>query len=254
MPPEARRKPKVTGLEKVAERTGLRLGVPAGIKRVIAVHSGKGGVGKTFISVALAKSFEQQGLSVGLLDADIDCPNVAQTLGVEGAIVTSERKKMLPLLHKKIKVMSMANIVKKEDQALLWRGPIVSRVVDQFIHDTEWGELDVLIVDLPPGTSDVPITVLQILKPCEVLLVTTGHPLSVLDARKAFLMAEKTGNRVIGVIQNMKHEAFDDEYALADFLRQYDVPLLAAVGLLSAKDKEAFRLEEVVQKLCTEVV
>lgn len=253
MPQEARRKPKVTGLEKVAERTGLRLGVPAGIKRVVAVHSGKGGVGKTFISVALAKSFARDGLKVGLLDADIDCPNVSQTLGLGGTIVTSERKKMVPLLHEKIKVMSMANIVKNEDQALLWRGPIVSRVVDQFIHDTEWGELDVLIVDLPPGTSDVPITVLQILKPCDVLLVTTGHPLSVLDARKAFLMAEKTGNRVIGVIQNMKHEAFDDEHALTDFLAQYDVPLLAEVELLSAVGKSEFVFENAVQKFCAVV-
>ena len=249
-----KRKPKVTGLEKVAERTGLRLGVPAGIKRVIAVHSGKGGVGKTFISVALAKSFAQEGLKVGLLDADIDCPNISQMLGLGGTIVTNERKKMVPLLHENIKVMSMGNIVKNEDQALLWRGPIVSRVVDQFVNDTEWGELDVLIVDLPPGTSDVPITVLQILRPCEVLLVTTGHELSVLDARKAFLMAEKTGNRTIGVIQNMKHEAFDDEDAVEDFLEQYEVPLLATVELLSAKDKKDFTLPRVVERLLREVV
>ena len=249
-----KRKPKVTGLEKVAARTGLRLGIPSGIRRVIAVHSGKGGVGKTFIAVTLAKSFAREGLKVGLLDADIDCPNVAQMLGLGGTIVTSERKKMLPLHHENIKVMSMANIVKNEDQALLWRGPIVSRVIDQFVNDVEWGDLDVLIVDLPPGTSDVPITVLQILKPCDVVLVTTGHPLSVLDARKAFLMAEKTGNRVIGVVQNMKHEAFDDEQALSNFLNQYEVPLLATVELLSAQERDRFVFENAVQKFSTDIV
>ena len=245
MTDEPRRKPKVTGLEKVAERTGLRLGIPAGIKRVIAVHSGKGGVGKPFVAVSLAKSFAQQGLKVGLLDADIDCPNVPPMIDLKGTIVTNAEKKMVPLMHEGIKIISMANIVKSDDQALLWRGPIVSRVVDQFVNDVAWGELDVLIVDLPPGTSDVPITSLQILKPCDVLLVTTGHPLSVLDARKAFLMAEKTGNRIIGIIQNMKHEAFDDENALGDFLKQYEVPLLASIPLLSAKERQDFVLKTV---------
>lgn len=193
--------PNVRGL--TTGRSGLKKGIPDGVKRVIAVHSGKGGVGKTFVTVNLAVFLAQKGYKVGVLDADIDCPNVLLALGLEGKLVASADKKIVPLRKHGLKVISMASIEEMANRAIMWRGPVISKVIEQFVHDTDWGELDFLLVDLPPGTSDAPLSVLQILRGAEVLVVTTGQKLALLDAKKSISMCRELQASILGVVENM---------------------------------------------------
>lgn len=205
---------KVSGMGGAgSQKTGLRRGTPEGIKRVLAVHSGKGGVGKTFVAINLALGLASKGARVGLLDADVDCPNVMKVLGLKGTLAANGAEKIVPLEYQSgagrtLKVLSMAPMLKNEDDVLMWRGPIVSRVVDQFIHDTAWGELDFLVVDLPPGTSDIPLTIFHILEGAELIVVTTPQELALLDARRAIKMARQMNAKIIGLIENMSGEIF----------------------------------------------
>ena len=189
-------------------RAGLRTGIPKGIKRVILVHSGKGGVGKTFVSVNLALALAKNQHQVGLLDADVDCPNVLKMLGISGILKAGANKKIVPIKQYGIKFVSMAPIIASEDKVLMWRGPVTSKVIEQFIHDTDWGKLDFLIVDMPPGTSDIPISVLTILQGAEVLIVTTPAELALMDAKRALGLAKNHGARILGIIENMSGEIF----------------------------------------------
>lgn len=206
-------KPKVKGLER-SSKAGLKPGVPVGIHKVIAVHSGKGGVGKTFVAVNLAVYLASIGKKVGLLDADIDCPNVMKVLGIKGQLKANAQQKIVPLELVRpgcinVKVVSMAPIIADEARAIMWRGPVISKVVEQFVHDVEWGELDMLIVDLPPGTSDAPLSVLDILREkCQVLIVTTPQTLALMDAQKAAFMARSFGIPILGVLENMSGSIF----------------------------------------------
>lgn len=201
-------KPNVKGLDAVGMRKGLRKGVPDSIKKIIAVHSGKGGVGKTFVAVHLALYLAKEGLRVGLLDADIDCPNVMKMLRIDGILKANGEKKIVPLEKMGVQVVSVAPMLQQEDQVLLWRGPILSKVVEQLIHDVAWPALDYLIVDLPPGTSDIPISILQMLDQAQVLLVTTPQELALLDARKSYHLAKKMQREVIGIVENMSGDLF----------------------------------------------
>lgn len=199
--------PKVKGL--IAHpRTELRRGIPSGIKKIIAVHSGKGGVGKTFVAVNLAALLAKKGYAVGLLDADIDCPNVIKMLQLSGKLTVDKNRKIVPLEKFGIKVVSMAPMLNNEDEVLLWRGPIVSRVVEQFLFDVAWNSLDFLIVDLPPGTSDVPLTLFQIVKEAKLLLVSTPQELALLDAKKSIVMAKRLNIDILGIIENMAGPIF----------------------------------------------
>jgi len=197
---------KVKGIQ-APMKPGVRRGGLEKIKRIIAVHSGKGGVGKTFVAVNFAAFLANKGLRVGLLDADVDCPNVLQMLKVEGKLLANEEKMIVPLEKFGMKIVSMAPLL-ENDEALLWRGPIVSRVLEQFLYDVDWGKLDVLVVDLPPGTSDIPLTLYHMLPRSEVLLVTTPHELGLLDAKKALAMAKKLKVEILGVVENMSGEVF----------------------------------------------
>ena len=222
---------KVSGIQAV--KTGVRKGGLENIRRVIAVHSGKGGVGKTFVAVNFAAYLAEKGLKVGLLDADVDCPNVLHLLKIEGKLLANEKKMIVPLEKFGMKIVSMAPLLANEDEALLWRGPIVSRVLEQFLYDVEWGGLDVLVVDLPPGTSDIPLTLYRMLPRTEVLLVTTPHMLGLLDAKKAAAMAKKCGVKVLGIVENMGGDIFGNESskAVADGL---NVPFLGSIPLNAA--------------------
>jgi len=180
-----------------------------GIKRIIGVYSGKGGVGKTTISINLAASLAQKGFRVGLLDADIDCPNVTRALGIEGELdLDVLDKRIIPHEKHGLKVVSMASLQKKEDDAIIWRGPMLTDTLMKFLGTTVWGSLDYLIIDLPPGTSDIPLTIMQFLRPDGIILVTTPRSIAEVDARKSANLAKLTNVKILGVIENMSGDIF----------------------------------------------
>jgi ATP-binding protein involved in chromosome partitioning len=171
------------------------------IKHRIAVFSGKGGVGKTTVAVNLAYGFHAEGFSTGILDADITGPNVAKMLGVDGRPeVINDR--MLPSERDGVKMISMAGLLKK-GQPLIWRGPVRSKVIHQFLADVEWGELDYMIADLPPGTGDEILSIGQQMKPDYAVIVTTPQEVSVMDAERAVTMAQELQIPFIGIVENM---------------------------------------------------
>jgi Mrp family chromosome partitioning ATPase len=173
----------------------------ARIRHRIAVFSGKGGVGKTTVSVNLAYALQSEGFSTGILDADITGPNVAKMLGVDSELIVLDSK-MIPFEKYGAKMISMASLL-KNGQALIWRGPMRSKVINQFLADVEWGQLDYLIADLPPGTGDEILTIAQQMKPDYAVIVTTPQEVSVIDAERAIDMAKQLKIPFIGVVENM---------------------------------------------------
>ena len=171
------------------------------INHRIAVFSGKGGVGKTTVSVNLAFCFQMEGFSTGILDADITGPNVAKVLGINDELIILN-KSIIPFQKDNIKMISIAGLI-KPGQPVIWRGPMRSKVINQFLADVDWGELDYLIADLPPGTGDEILTIAQKMKPDYAIIVTTPQEVSVIDAERAITMAKKLEIPFIGVIENM---------------------------------------------------
>jgi ATP-binding protein involved in chromosome partitioning len=173
-----------------------------GVKNVVAVASGKGGVGKSTVAVNLAVALAQAGAAVGLLDADITGPNVPLMIGAEGAPSASPENRIIPLERHGVKVMSIAFFV-PEGQPIVWRGPLVGGAIQQFLRDVDWGDLDYLVVDLPPGTSDAQITLAQAVPISGAVLVTTPQQVSLSDVEKALAMFRRMSVPVIGVVENM---------------------------------------------------
>jgi ATP-binding protein involved in chromosome partitioning len=173
-----------------------------GVKNVIAVVSGKGGVGKTTVSVNLAVALAQVGASVGLLDADITGPNIPLMMGLEGQPVASASNKITPLERYGVKTISIQFFV-PEGQPIVWRGPLVGGAIQQFLRDVEWGELDYLVIDLPPGTSDAQLTLAQAVPISGAVLVTTPQEVSLLDVQKAHAMLKRMNVPVTGIVENM---------------------------------------------------
>ncbi len=175
------------------------------IKHKIMVLSGKGGVGKSTVSTGLALSLAQQGYSVGILDIDITGPNVPKMMGLDGRRLHVENKRIHPAQgHLGVKVISMAFLLEDEDTPVVWRGPIKLGAIQQFIGDVEWGELDYLVIDFPPGTSDEPLTVAQSLPDIDgMVIVTTPQQVALLDSRKSITFSESLKVPVIGVVENM---------------------------------------------------
>jgi ATP-binding protein involved in chromosome partitioning len=220
--------------ERAALTTKLRGGVEGrSIKlspktRVIAVASGKGGVGKSSLTVNLASALAATGLEVGVLDADIYGHSVPHMLGVTQKPVVVD-KMIVPPVAYDLRLMSIGFFL-DDNQPVMWRGPMLHRALEQFLQDVHWGELDVLVVDMPPGTGDVSISLGQLLPRAEAVIVTTPQPLAQEVAARAATMAQKTGMRVVGVIENMTSEVFGSGggQRLADEL---GVPLLGCVPL-----------------------
>lgn len=182
---------------------GQNKSAPSNIKNVIAVASGKGGVGKSTVAVNLAVILAQKGAKVGLLDADIYGPNIPTMMGVE-RLGGAANEKILPGEGHSVKVMSIGFMVKPE-QALIWRGPMLHSAIKQFISDVEWGELDYLIVDLPPGTGDVQLSLSQTLELQGGVIVTMPQQVSLDDALRGINMFQELGIPIFGVIENMSY-------------------------------------------------
>jgi len=211
------------------------------VKNIIAVASGKGGVGKSTTSVNLALALQKEGAKVGLLDADIYGPSIPIMLGIPDARPNSEDKKtILPLKAHGIETMSIGFLV-DEKQAMVWRGPMASSALQQIVRDTQWGELDYLIIDLPPGTGDIQLTMAQKIPVTAAVIVTTPQDLALADAKKAITMFEKVKIPVMGVIENMAthicsecghQEAIFGEGGGKKMSDDYDIPLLGQLPLM----------------------
>jgi ATP-binding protein involved in chromosome partitioning len=175
----------------------------ANVKNIVAVASGKGGVGKSTTAANLALAWAAQGAKVGLLDADIYGPSQPLMMGVAGAKpVSTDGKHMSPLRAHGIEVMSIGFMIDPE-QPMVWRGPMVTQALTQLLGDTHWGELDYLVVDMPPGTGDIQLTLAQRVPVSGAVIVTTPQDIALLDARKGLKMFEKVEVRVLGVVENM---------------------------------------------------
>jgi ATP-binding protein involved in chromosome partitioning len=172
------------------------------VKNVIAVGSGKGGVGKSTVSVNLAVALAQAGAAVGLLDADITGPNIPMMLGVDGQPKASENNKITPLERHGVKCISIQFFV-PEGQPIVWRGPLVGGAIQQFLRDVEWGELDYLVIDLPPGTSDAQLTLAQAVPISGTVLVTTPQEVALQDVGKALAMLKRLSVPIVGIVENM---------------------------------------------------
>jgi len=211
------------------------------VKNIIAVASGKGGVGKSTTSVNLALALQKEGAKVGLLDADIYGPSIPIMLGIPEAQPQSEDKKtILPLKAHDIEAMSIGFLV-DEKQAMVWRGPMASSALQQIVRDTQWSELDYLIIDLPPGTGDIQLTMAQKIPVTAAVIVTTPQDLALADAKKAITMFEKVKIPVMGVIENMSThicsecghtEAIFGEGGGKKMSDDYDIPLLGQLPLV----------------------
>ncbi|HSF64129.1 MAG TPA: Mrp/NBP35 family ATP-binding protein [Paracoccaceae bacterium] len=173
-----------------------------GVDRIIAIASGKGGVGKSTLSSNLAVALARQGRRVGLLDADIYGPSQPRMMGVSGRPASPDGKTIIPLHGHGVTVMSIG-LMLKEDEAVVWRGPMIMGALQQLLTQVDWGRLDVLIVDLPPGTGDIQLTLCQRTQLTGAIVVSTPQDVALLDARKALDMFRKLGTPVLGLVENM---------------------------------------------------
>lgn len=191
--------------------------VMPGVKNTIAVASGKGGVGKSTVAVNIAASLARKGFRVGLIDADIYGPSLPLMFGISekpGVTVVNGKNKLVPIEKYGVKVMSIGFLM-EENTAVVWRGPMASSALKQFMGDVVWGELDFLLFDMPPGTGDIQLTLSQSIPLTGAVVVTTPQEISLADARKGYIMFEKVGVPTIGIVENMSY------YINADGSRDY---------------------------------
>jgi len=177
----------------------------ANIRHKIGVYSAKGGVGKTTIAVNLAYTFKNMGFKVGLLDADIDCPNITLFLGIDDKIVPTYP--LEPVLKDGVKVASTAMVVDEVKKPIIWRGALITKMLSDFFENTNWGDLDYLIIDLPPGTSDAPLTIMQLLEMDGFVIVTTPQKIAAINSIRSGLMAKRLSMAVLGIVENMSNGA-----------------------------------------------
>lgn len=190
--------------EDIEEETRLR-DTLAGIKHVIIVLSGKGGVGKSTVSSNLAISLSKEGYQVGIMDLDITGPNIPKMFHVEDSKLEVVDERLIPVMYPpSLKIMSMAFLLPDRDSAIMWRGPVKMGAVRQFIEDVNWGTLDYLVIDMPPGTGDEALSIVQLIPKADgAVIVTTPQDVAILDSRKSVTFALQTHIPVIGIVENM---------------------------------------------------
>ena len=184
-----------------AVQRGVKL--VGGVKNIIAVASGKGGVGKSTTAVNLALALAAEGARVGVLDADIYGPSQPTMLGIKGQPVSRDGKSVEPMQGHGLQAMSIGFMIPGDDAPMVWRGPMVTQALDQLLHQTRWDGLDYLVVDLPPGTGDIQLTLAQKVPVTGAIIVTTPQDIALLDARKGLKMFEKVNIKILGIVENM---------------------------------------------------
>jgi len=215
--------------------------------RVLAIGSGKGGVGKSTISTNIAVGLTNSGYKVGLLDADIWGFSIPRLLGIKGRIKANDEKQMIPFEHNGLKVISTGLITEDEDTALMWRGLMLSKALEQFLQNVEWGELDYLIIDLPPGTGDIQMALSRLLPQAELLVVTTPQLMAQKVATRVADMAKRSFIPLLGVIENMSYFETNEgktfnifgEGGGSKLANQFSIPLLSCIPISEDTNNEA---------------
>ena len=227
------------------------------VKHVIGVMSGKGGVGKSTVSAMLAKELKKKGYSVGLLDADVTGPSAGRLMGLAGERAYAQNNMIIPVENKDgIKVISLNFMIEDENQPVVWRGPVISGVIQQFWTDVNWGDLDYLFVDMPPGTGDVALTVFQSLPVDGIVIVSTPQDLVKMIVNKAFNMAKMMNVPVLGLVENMSYYvcphcnekiSIFGESQIDETAKELGVPVLAKLPINpdAAKMIDAGRVEDI---------
>ncbi|MBW4473306.1 MAG: Mrp/NBP35 family ATP-binding protein [Stenomitos rutilans HA7619-LM2] len=226
--------------KSLPDRTGIDR-----VKNILAISSGKGGVGKSTVAVNVAVALTQSGATVGLIDADIYGPNAPMMLGLEGAQVMvrqagSQGEVLEPAFNHGVKLVSMGFLIDK-DQPVIWRGPMLNGVIRQFLYQVEWGDLDYLIVDMPPGTGDAQLTLAQAVPMAGAVIVTTPQSVALLDSRRGLKMFQQLGVPVLGIVENMSYfippDMPDKQYDIfgsaggEKTAQELQVPLLGCIPL-----------------------
>jgi len=212
----------------------------SGVKNIIAIASGKGGVGKSTVAANLAVSLARSGASVGLLDTDIYGPSIPTMFGITERPNITTQKKLIPIKKYGVKLVSMGFLV-DTDQAMIWRGPMVTSAVKQFMEEVEWGELDYMVLDLPPGTGDIQLTIVQTVPLTGAVIVSTPQNVALDDARKGVAMFRKVDVPVLGIIENMAYFIPPDmpekkyyifgKYGARKLARKMEVPFLGEIPI-----------------------
>ncbi|MFA6521665.1 MAG: P-loop NTPase [Candidatus Gracilibacteria bacterium] len=227
-----------------------KLRIP-GVGKILGVVSGKGGVGKTFVATSIALTLAKLGHPTALLDANISCPNVFKCLGIQNKIMSGSDHKLLPIQKWGLKVISMAGLTASEDDPVMWRGPLVSKIIQQMMMQSIWGEVEFLIIDFPTGTTDSSVTIMQNFEIDGVIAVTTPQGLAIPDTRRIINASYMMNIPVVGVVENMRGEIFGEGGGnkIADM---YRLPLLCSipmrkqiVTLSDAGSPPVFHMEEI---------
>lgn len=216
--------------------------MPSEIKNTLLIFSGKGGVGKSTVAVNLAIALAKKGLKIGLLDADIHGPNLALMLGAQnGAVFPYGENQILPVeISKNLSLVSIAYFIPKLDTPIIWRGPAKMKIIERFVKDVTWGDLDWLIVDSPPGTGDEPLSIAQLLPKAGAIIVTTPQDVSLLDSKKAINFAKELKLKIHGLIENMsglscphcgKTISLFKKNGGSRIAKQYKIPFLGSIPI-----------------------
>ena len=241
--------------ERKAEDMKLRQNDYSNIKKVIAVVSGKGGVGKSLVTSLLASASQARGFETAVMDADVTGPSIPKAFGIHERAMGSDEG-MFPVESKTgIKIMSINLLLEKEDAPVVWRGPVISGVINQFWQEVLWGDVDYMFVDMPPGTGDVPLTVFQSLPVDGIIIVTTPQDLVTMIVKKAYNMAKMMNVPIIGLVENMSYFECPDckkkynicgESKIDEVAKELGVPVLARLPIdpktASLVDKGAVEL------------
>ncbi|MBG0780119.1 MAG: Mrp/NBP35 family ATP-binding protein [Desulfotignum balticum] len=210
------------------------------IKQKFIIMSGKGGVGKTSVSVNLAIALAGMGHQVGLLDVDLHGPDIPHMLGISGMLKADDTQKMVPIAYSDhLKIISMESLMPNRDEAVIWRGPVKHGAIRQFIGDVSWGDLDYLIIDCPPGTGDEPLTVAQLIPDAKAVIVTTPQEVALADIRKSISFCQNVRMEIFGVIENMSGFTCPHCHKVVDLFgegggektaQNYDIPFLGKIA------------------------